>query len=154
MGRRGPWNSLLDVASTVCGSPWMIGGDFNVLSASSERIGSSHFDFNGTLEFNSFISTLSLLDIGSSRVYLPVVIIGRNPLLLVVGPSWLVSFQNLDWFFPISQIDNLAKACLDHILILISTSFYHSSRFVSSFKFQRMAIPWLLLMLGVFIGSL
>lgn len=86
-GKERPWNSLLDVAPTVCGSPWMIGGDFNVISASSERICSSHFDFNGTLEFNSFIYILSLLDIDSSVVYLPVAIIGSVPLLLVVDPS-------------------------------------------------------------------
>lgn len=42
----------------------MLGGDFDTIFEAVEMIGSAHFNFEGSLYFNSFIANASFLDIG------------------------------------------------------------------------------------------
>lgn len=60
------WASLMDVAFAVSNSPWMIGGDFNVISEASKRIGNLNFNYEASHYFSSIISNASLMNIGFS----------------------------------------------------------------------------------------
>lgn len=53
------WTSILEPQLPLDG--WR---RFNVISEAGDRIGSPHFNFEASLDFNSLIANVSLLDIG------------------------------------------------------------------------------------------
>lgn len=64
MERKSLWDSLLDVQTIASNISWMVGGEFKVITEAGERIGNHHFNFEVSLDFNNFIASASLLDIG------------------------------------------------------------------------------------------
>ena len=58
------WDSLRDVSPQD--GPWVVGGDFNSISNSSEGEGGAPPDLNAMNDFNSCILDCNLLDIGFS----------------------------------------------------------------------------------------
>lgn len=49
----------------------MVGRDFNIISEAGERIGSPHFNFEGSLDFNSFMLMLLFFIVVFLEVNLP-----------------------------------------------------------------------------------
>uniref|UniRef100_A0A7N0ZS43 Endonuclease/exonuclease/phosphatase domain-containing protein n=1 Tax=Kalanchoe fedtschenkoi TaxID=63787 RepID=A0A7N0ZS43_KALFE len=80
--RRRIWEGLLDLSNQIK-VPWIVGGDFNVISNWNEKIGGRLVDDGSMKEFNCFIIQSGLIDIslntyafswtnnhqGSSRIY-------------------------------------------------------------------------------------
>uniref|UniRef100_A0A7N0T5Z1 Endonuclease/exonuclease/phosphatase domain-containing protein n=1 Tax=Kalanchoe fedtschenkoi TaxID=63787 RepID=A0A7N0T5Z1_KALFE len=64
-GRRTLWDVLLNLNSRMK-DPWLVGGDFNVISNWSERRGGRFVDDSSIAEFNSFIMQSGLINISSS----------------------------------------------------------------------------------------
>uniref|UniRef100_A0A7N0ZRI2 Endonuclease/exonuclease/phosphatase domain-containing protein n=1 Tax=Kalanchoe fedtschenkoi TaxID=63787 RepID=A0A7N0ZRI2_KALFE len=64
-GRRRIWEALID-HNTQIKDPWMIGGDFNVISSWAEKRGGRMIDDGSMMEFKSFIIQSGLTDITST----------------------------------------------------------------------------------------
>ncbi|XP_058111335.1 uncharacterized protein LOC131254363 [Magnolia sinica] len=61
--RRTLWNTLESLASSSNG-PWAVGGDFNAVVDSSERMGYRDFDLLSATKFKDAIDKADLLDVG------------------------------------------------------------------------------------------
>lgn len=61
--RRDLWTDVRSFSTST--SPWSIGGDFNIISESTERIGGSAPNLPAMDEFNSCIMDSELQDIGT-----------------------------------------------------------------------------------------
>lgn len=63
-GKRQLWIRILYLKSTLAQGEWCIGGDFNAVTSSSERIGVSGLSFHQeSSEFNHFIEEMDLIDL-------------------------------------------------------------------------------------------
>uniref|UniRef100_A0A7N0V2P2 Endonuclease/exonuclease/phosphatase domain-containing protein n=1 Tax=Kalanchoe fedtschenkoi TaxID=63787 RepID=A0A7N0V2P2_KALFE len=133
--RRRIWDVLLSHNSFIK-DPWLVGGDFNVISSWNEKRGGRHLDDGSMLEFNSFIIQSGLIDLssadpglswsnnqqGSRRIYKKLDRIFMNSEALLQMPRIKTSY--------------LPRVQSDHMPILISLE--QSGPIKSSFKFQRM----------------
>ncbi|XP_060212194.1 uncharacterized protein LOC132639792 [Lycium barbarum] len=61
--RRELWDSLIDLASSING-PWCVGGDFNVIMNSEEKIGGRPHRASKSLDFISSMEACGLTDLG------------------------------------------------------------------------------------------
>uniref|UniRef100_A0A7N0V8S5 Endonuclease/exonuclease/phosphatase domain-containing protein n=1 Tax=Kalanchoe fedtschenkoi TaxID=63787 RepID=A0A7N0V8S5_KALFE len=62
--RRRIWDNLLDLNQNIK-APWIIGGDFNVISSWEEKRGGRFYDDGSMHDFNSFIIQSGLQDISA-----------------------------------------------------------------------------------------
>lgn len=56
------WDGIRSCTSSV--QPWAIGGDFNVVAASSEKVGGNPPDQNALADFSDRILDCNMIDIG------------------------------------------------------------------------------------------
>lgn len=61
-GRRELWDHITQIA-TVVSTPWMVGGDFNIMSH-DEKLGGASPDVRAMDDFNDAVSTANLIDAG------------------------------------------------------------------------------------------
>ncbi|XP_060183464.1 uncharacterized protein LOC132613460 [Lycium barbarum] len=61
--RRFLWESLEDIAKN-CNSPWMIGGDFNVITSEEEKYGGLSVSLQEIQDFKSCINNCGMYDLG------------------------------------------------------------------------------------------
>ncbi|KAL0903996.1 hypothetical protein M5K25_026064 [Dendrobium thyrsiflorum] len=133
-GRSALWKQLTDFSSVAC-LPWFVGGDFNVISKTSERIGGNMPCALAMDDFNRMILNCNLHDIGFS---------GSN-FTWNRSTMWQrldrVLF-NGDWIskFPLTHIEHLSRTMSDHSPLLLNFN-SNSMHIKSSFRFQNM---WLL----------
>lgn len=57
------WDSLIQLSQSTFG-PWLVGGDFNIISNTFEKAGGVGFDFPSMSEFNDFSLRAGLSDAG------------------------------------------------------------------------------------------
>ncbi|XP_075507656.1 uncharacterized protein LOC142544497 [Primulina tabacum] len=111
--RRDLWASLLQVKPTL--SPWLVGGDFNVVRDASECLVTRGGRMLPMEEFNTFILDSDLLD----RV--------------MVSVDWGDQFSSI-------RVEHLARTVSDHCPLLVTAPVF--ARGPSSFCFQRMWIRY------------
>lgn len=108
------WNKLRMVASVS--QPWMVGGDFNTISISSERKGGASPDLNSMNDLNNCINDCGLIDIGFSGPnftwYGPNVAQRLDRILL--NSSWLDLFKQ-------NCVSHQLKRCSDHRTIILTS---------------------------------
>ncbi|PKU74940.1 hypothetical protein MA16_Dca020712 [Dendrobium catenatum] len=127
------WESLIDFHS-LCNLPWLVGGDFNAITCTSERMGGSNPSHRSMNDFNNIILSCNLIDIG---------FVG-DKFTWNRGHLW----QRLDcvlfndaWinFFNSTNVQHLARILSDHspLLININLRQYNAP---SQFRFQNMCL--------------
>ncbi|KAI0500737.1 hypothetical protein KFK09_018953 [Dendrobium nobile] len=128
MGRLTLWKQLYDFAATDPG-PWCIGGDFNIISNASERLGGNIPNAQAMDDFNSMISTCELHDIGFFG----------NAFTWSRGNLWQrldrLLFNN-DWMakFHVTHVEHLSRTASDHAPLLLSIT--NSNVYIpNAFKF-------------------
>ncbi|CAI9095624.1 OLC1v1031613C1 [Oldenlandia corymbosa var. corymbosa] len=111
------WQNMVDFRQQYIDSPWVIGGDFNVIRSLDEYSGSSVKDQLARTEFNDCIETcglMAMLPIGEEYTW------GGTR-----STGWVC--KNLDrvlftkeWhdLFPSSSVENLSRPSSDHCPIL------------------------------------
>lgn len=57
------WDSLINIADNNS-TPWLVGGDFNIITMHNEKKGIHPLDVNATMDFNNFIMRAGLSDAG------------------------------------------------------------------------------------------
>lgn len=62
------WNSLKTVAGSMSNHPWAVGGDFNIIAASCEKVGGNPPDLNAIADFCDSILDCNWLDVGFSGI--------------------------------------------------------------------------------------
>ncbi|XP_020266638.1 uncharacterized protein LOC109842142 [Asparagus officinalis] len=118
-GRKTLWEDLLNFKRNV-NYPWLVGGDFNAITKSDEKIGGAQITDTGADDFQSFITSSQLMHIkttgcfftwcnkqdSSTRIW------SRLDRILV----------NEDWIqkYTISQVEYLVPLCSDHSQGLIN----------------------------------
>lgn len=63
------WSDLMSISNYVVGCPWLVGGDFHIISILEEYFGNASQDLGAMANFDSFVSNCSffhLPTIGSS----------------------------------------------------------------------------------------
>lgn len=127
--RRELWQ---DLTNTNTDLPWIISGDFNVVSTQEEKIGGSPINHNDVGEFNSMIDNIGLLDggytgrkftwcnnrMGSSRI------LERLDRVLY-NSAWNSSFN--------TKVAHLSRTCSDHAPLNVKISLPMSTG--SAFRF-------------------
>ncbi|XP_058075699.1 uncharacterized protein LOC131224177 [Magnolia sinica] len=137
MRRRELWADLVNQSATLPG-PWIVCGDFNAVTAHSERIGGNSLADPSSSEFIEAINQVNLTDAGffgsaftwcnncsgSNRKW------ARLDRVLC-SPSWVYTFP--------SCVQHLTRICSDHSPLLLSAP-PTSPTSPKSFHFQRMWI--------------
>lgn len=127
------WDSLRDIASSQV--PWMIGGDFNTITLSSEREGGLAPDLTSMTDFNSCIQDCNMMDIGFTGHPFTWHGVGIYQRLdrSIFNQSWIEAFPQL-------SVTHGLRKCSDHRPLFI-TGFTTSTKPKFQFMFQSM---WLL----------
>ncbi|KAL9679764.1 hypothetical protein QQ045_017631 [Rhodiola kirilowii] len=132
--RRELWNDLLMDAQSMAG-PWVVAGDFNVISSWSEKKGAATRDTGAMFEFNNFQMQAGLSDAGFSgnkftwcnnrsadhQIWM------RLDRVLINGPAMAV--------LPTFKIAHLPRIASDHNPLLIDMG--DETRRLASFKYLR-----------------
>ena len=126
VGRRSLWQALEQV--NVGNDPWMVAGDFNVISSAEERMGGAEANMTNMEEFHSAIFKCSLNDAGFDG----------SPFTWTNGSLW----QRLDrvlineaWsdMFDFTRVSHLMRGRSDHAPLLVRCG--SVTRRGSSFRF-------------------
>ncbi|KAL4360801.1 hypothetical protein GQ457_04G012650 [Hibiscus cannabinus] len=114
--RRSLWDQLKSLVPDN-NTPWVIGGDLNVISSSVERQGGSPYRLNVCRDFGDFLLDTGLLDMGFQG---PRFTWKRGMLSQRLDRC----LCNSDWYglFPLSEVYHLIKLGSDHRPILLDTS--------------------------------
>ncbi|KAI0491773.1 hypothetical protein KFK09_026033 [Dendrobium nobile] len=128
------WYQLRQFASIING-PWCIGGDFNIISNSAERLGGNAANVNAMDDFNSMISDCNLNDIcyfGCSFTWYRANLWQRLDRFLF-NDNWIADF-------PFSSVEHLSRTLSDHspLLLNVKTNMQLNAL---SFRFHNM---WML----------
>ncbi|KAL0911913.1 hypothetical protein M5K25_017849 [Dendrobium thyrsiflorum] len=130
-GRTSLWQNLCQWASAISG-PWMLGGDFNIITQSEEKMGGAAPNLNAMEDFNDMIRNCCLSDIGftgSSFTWSNNRVWERLDRVLFNG-DWINSFTN-------SRIQHLSRTASNHCPLLINVS-NKALQGIHSFRFQNM----------------
>ncbi|XP_027118540.1 uncharacterized protein [Coffea arabica] len=127
VGRRELWAAMEELMGTVRG-PWLVAGDFNVISNAEERTGGSPANARNMEEFNAAIGTCGLEEVpfdGSLFTW-------------TNGRVWQRldrALMNRDWAdgYALSHVSHLSRGRSDHAPLLITA--HSASHQKSSFKF-------------------
>ncbi|KAI0513597.1 hypothetical protein KFK09_009624 [Dendrobium nobile] len=133
-GRKTLWELLHDFCSTI-NAPWLVGGDFNCITNSSERIGGNSPHLLAMEDFNDMILNCNLHDIG---------FLGNNFTWnrgtmwqrldrILFNDRWISIFHN-------THIEHLSRTLSDHSPLLLNVP-TNSNAVSQPFRFQNM---WLL----------
>lgn len=125
------WDELRSVFS-LANSPWLVGGDFNIVKSASEKLRGARASFNAMEDFANCLLDCGLLDIpflGSQFTWTNGIIFQRLHRILV-NPMWCE-------FFDKSLVTHLAKDGSDHCPLLFNGSKTEISS-PSSFRFLNM----------------
>lgn len=131
------WDDLISIANNIS-VPWLVGGDFNVITMNKEKKGTHPPDINAIMDFNNFIMRAGLSDTGyvghdftwcnnrsgDDKVW------ERLDRFLVNGP-FISAFSN-------PKVTHLPMASSDHCPLLVQS--INDNRFKSRFHFNRMWI--------------
>ncbi|PKU72525.1 hypothetical protein MA16_Dca008580 [Dendrobium catenatum] len=134
MGRKILWDQLYSFATTI-NAPWMVGGDFNSITNSSERIGGKPPNFLAMEDFNDMISNCNLHDIGFSGscfTWNKGTMWQRLDRILF-NDQWISAFYN-------AHTEHLIRTLSDQSPLLLNVLNNTNSSF-QPFRFQNM---WLL----------
>ncbi|KAL0906850.1 hypothetical protein M5K25_025378 [Dendrobium thyrsiflorum] len=128
------WEDLINFAIPLT-SPWCVGGDFNIISNATERVGGNPPNQSAIDDFNNTILQCQLQDIGFSD----------SAFTWSRANLW----QRLDRFlfntywidnFDLTHVEHLSRTFSDHAPLLLNIS-NHGNIVNASFRFQNM---WLL----------
>ncbi|GMJ12502.1 hypothetical protein HRI_004919400 [Hibiscus trionum] len=119
--RQGVWAQLRALEPTDL-SPWILGGDFNVISNASERSGGSQARSGVCARFTDFIFDAGFLDMGFHR---PMYTWRRGNLAQRLDRCLCSS--NWYSYFPISEVYHLQRLGSDHRPVLLNTDVVHSA---------------------------
>lgn len=132
---RGVWASLLQY-STPNSQPWLVGGDFNVVSSASEKLGKRDITVPAVNEFNDFINSAGLIDAGyKGNVFTWQNKIRGSPNSWARLDRILINNKFLTTM-PTIKVLHLVEVHSDHSPLLIQPS--STNRSPSTFKFLRM----------------
>ncbi|OVA14191.1 Endonuclease/exonuclease/phosphatase [Macleaya cordata] len=134
--RRLLWSDLSSIASDIM-SPWLFGGDFNVVSNLSERVGGRPSMCPNMVDFNDFMDGNGLVDsgyVGSKFTWCNNQQGSRR--IWVRLDRVLTNYFWIHTFPPI-VVNHLTRVCSDHSPLLVMTH-KRSKRGPSPFRFQRM----------------
>nr|XP_027120329.1 uncharacterized protein LOC113737276 [Coffea arabica] len=127
VGRRELWSAMEGLAGEVIG-PWLLAGDFNVISTSEERVGGSPANARNMEEFNAAIGSCGLSEVPFDG----------GLFTWTNGRVWQRldrAFLNQEWAdgYEFSHVSHLARGRSDHAPVLINCqNGGHSKR---SFRF-------------------
>ncbi|KAL0906277.1 hypothetical protein M5K25_024757 [Dendrobium thyrsiflorum] len=112
-------------------APWCIGGDFNIISNASERVGGNPPNSNAMEDFNSMIHDCNLHDIGFSG----------GAFTWSIATMWqrLDRFLfNNDWIadFSMTSVEHLSRTQSDHAPLLLNVN-THTFEGPYAFRFQN-----------------
>ncbi|XP_071914053.1 uncharacterized protein [Coffea arabica] len=113
VGRRELWSAMEGLSGEVCG-PWLVAGDFNVISSMQERVGGSPANQRNMEEFNEAIGSCGLSEVpfdGAEFTW-------------TNGTVWQRldrALMNREWAdgFDLSHVSHLARGRSDHAPLLI-----------------------------------
>ncbi|KAL0920796.1 hypothetical protein M5K25_009965 [Dendrobium thyrsiflorum] len=132
--RRSLWDQISNFHAN-CGLPWLVGGDFNTIASSDERLGGAIPCYNSMEDFNKVISNCNLIDIGFSgerftwhRGHL-----WQRLDRVLFNENWLNNCG-------CTKVVHLSRTLSDHSPILIKFCF-NNIGYPPNFRFQNM---WLL----------
>nr|XP_027088507.1 uncharacterized protein LOC113709854 [Coffea arabica] len=127
VGRRDLWAAMEELAGSVRG-PWLLAGDFNVITTAEERAGGSPANARNIEEFNAAIGTCGLAEVpfdGSLFTW-------------TNGRVWQRldrALMNRDWAegYDLSHVSHLSRGRSDHAPLVITAN--NGRKGKSSFKF-------------------
>ena len=124
------WSAVRNLS--IQGLPWAIGGDFNIINATSEKEGGASPDLLAMSDFSNFILDCNLVDIGFEG--LPFTwqrgSVRERLDRVLLSHEWLDIFKSC-------KIIHALKKCSDHSPILLA-AFLHPSPTSYTFRFQNM----------------
>lgn len=130
--RRFLWDDLRDIASSAEGHPWLVGGDFNTILHSYERLGSNTNRFMEMFDFGEMISDCELQDAGCEGEIFTWERQGLKERLdrVLYSEEWASTFFS-------TKVVHLPRIWSDHAPLLATTTLSHRQQ-PSSFRFQHM----------------
>ncbi|XP_042065479.1 uncharacterized protein LOC121808993 [Salvia splendens] len=120
-GRIEMWDKLRELAAKLDGSPWLVGGDFNIFVSEEERQGSVRRQGRKIREMKDFAETISdcqLLDVGADG---PKFTWARGYTFerldrVLLGEGWENVFES-------TRVTNLPRILSDHCPLLVAFRF-------------------------------
>lgn len=116
------WTELIDLSSQFPNSPWLVGGDFNIILHPNEKSGGRDWDRSGALDFHACLLVAGLSDLGfsvSSYTWWNKLVgsatIHQRIDCMVCNFDWLASFNA-------TTVQHLSRTYLDHSHLLFSIS--------------------------------
>ncbi|XP_047943003.1 uncharacterized protein LOC125189817 [Salvia hispanica] len=127
------WDKMRELASTLDGCPWMIGGDFNTILSPGDRVGT---DTNRQAEMADLAETIEdcrLLDPGFDGAAFTWAKNGLFERLdrILVSETWTSSFEA-------TRVTNLPRVSSDHGPILARCKLANTTTTGRAFQFQNM----------------
>nr|XP_016462863.1 PREDICTED: uncharacterized protein LOC107785951 [Nicotiana tabacum] len=113
------WNSMYHLASDMK-SPWLVGGDFNVILLEEEKYRGLHVYLSEVEDFSHFVDTCALYDLGFKGI-LYTWWNGRSDIDCIFKrlDRYFANQQFLD-LFPALEVQHLIKYGSDHAPLLLS----------------------------------
>ncbi|XP_042016190.1 uncharacterized protein LOC121764200 [Salvia splendens] len=131
-GRLEMWDKLWEIAASLDGLPWLVGGDFNTFVSEEERQGGVRKRTREMLDFAEAISDCQLLDVGADG---PKFTWARGNVFerldrVLLGEGWANMFES-------TRVSNLPRILSDHCPLLVEARL-PEPRAKPSFRFQNM----------------
>jgi hypothetical protein len=133
--RRSLWDNLLQI-SAVNSMPWILGGDFNIVSQLCERAGGGSVDLHAMGEFHSFMQQAGLCDPGfSGNIFTWCNNQQGTARIWCRLDRFLINSAFISQFPPI-QVSHLARNYSDHTPLILSVQ--DAAPSPKPFKFMKM----------------
>ncbi|XP_020254008.1 uncharacterized protein LOC109831081 [Asparagus officinalis] len=119
IGRKALWNDLLAYKQNV-NCPWVIGGDFNAIISSDEKIGGAPISQADTEDFQNFISSSQLTHIRSTGCFF--IWCNKQEADSRIWSRLDRCLVNEEWIhnYTSSQVEFLMPSCSDHSPALLT----------------------------------
>nr|XP_027103174.1 uncharacterized protein LOC113724473 [Coffea arabica] len=130
------WSTIQGISSTISRRPWLLGGDFNVISFLEEYLGSSPQDMGTIADFNSCLHSCLLKQarvVGSKYTWTGI----RNGRRIWKKLDHVLYNNEWEQHFPRLCVHHLNRTSSDHSPLLCLFD-YPSWPSQASFKFQHM----------------